>query len=161
VDDGVLAVVSLHPNAGRKNANDGHQGNGDDAETERDLHHCEGRSIATRHRWCRPRFVCIRAHSWLEPALTPPARTKPLRRGEGPAFWRPQRGAPAPRDSDAPGTRRAGALRSGAGSTRRSRELSRLLAWHGFMGTHLNFGRVASSTLARPVNQLMRMKWLV
>src|ERR1051326_3292224 len=26
---------------------------------------------------------------------------------------------------------------------------------------HLNFGRVASSTLARPVSQLMRMKWFV
>src|SRR5436309_3651825 len=37
---------------------------------------------------------------------------KPIQRGEGPARCRPERGAPAPRDTDAPEARKAGALRS-------------------------------------------------
>src|SRR5437763_8795138 len=49
--------------------------------------------------------------------LTAPARTQPVQRGEGPALRRAERRAPALRDSDVPGARRVGALRSdGIGS---------------------------------------------
>src|SRR5438094_638996 len=52
-------------------------------------------------------------------------------------LWRPERGVPAPRDSDAPVTRRAGALRSDARRVGRVREFSCPVAPHRCMRTYV------------------------
>src|SRR5213076_398462 len=55
-----------------------------------------------------------------------------------PALYRPERGAPAPRDSDAPVTRRAGALRSDGGSAHSDRAFPCSLAWHRLLATNVS-----------------------